>query len=217
MDKVRNELLQGTLDLLILRTLSTSSLHGWDIAKRIAIVSNERLSLKQGSLYPALHRLEGRGSIEAEWGMSDAGRSQILSTYSRWSARTPGREGTLAFLCLRRGQRPQHGRIRMIAERFRWLVQNAAAFSAAVNRRLPSTPRCSFISINSSPNTVTTACPNARRALRHSVSSVPRAPTAKRSATRGARRSWRICGVVYALQFARSRVVPDSLCSPSLP
>ena len=75
MDKVRNELLQGTLDLLILRTLSAASLHGWDIAKRIAIVSNERLSLKQGSLYPALHRLEARGWIEAEWGVSDAGRS----------------------------------------------------------------------------------------------------------------------------------------------
>jgi transcriptional regulator len=68
-------LLQGTLDLLILRTLSTASLHGWDIAKRIAIISNDRLSLKQGSLYPALHRLEGRGWIDAEWGVSEAGRS----------------------------------------------------------------------------------------------------------------------------------------------
>jgi|SRR5215470_1208756 len=75
MDKVRNELLQGTLDLLILRTLSAGSLHGWDIAKRIAIVSNDRLSLKQGSLYPALHRMEGRGWVEAEWGVSEAGRS----------------------------------------------------------------------------------------------------------------------------------------------
>ncbi len=75
MDKVRNELLQGTLDPLILKALSTTSLHGWDIAKRIAVVSNDRLSLKQGSLYPALHRLEGRGWIEAEWGVSDAGRS----------------------------------------------------------------------------------------------------------------------------------------------
>jgi PadR family transcriptional regulator, regulatory protein PadR len=74
-DKVRNELLQGTLDLLILRILSAGSLHGWDIAKRIAIVSNDRLSLKQGSLYPALHRMEGRGWVEAEWGVSDAGRS----------------------------------------------------------------------------------------------------------------------------------------------
>ena len=75
MDKLRNELLQGTLDLLILRALSAASLHGWDIAKRLAIVSKDRLSLKQGSLYPALHRLEGRGLIEAEWGVSDAGRS----------------------------------------------------------------------------------------------------------------------------------------------
>ncbi|MGI9089023.1 MAG: PadR family transcriptional regulator [Chthoniobacterales bacterium] len=75
MDKVRNELLQGTLDLLILKALSAAELHGWDISKRIAIVSNERLSLKQGSLYPALHRLESRGWIEAEWGVSDAGRS----------------------------------------------------------------------------------------------------------------------------------------------
>ncbi|MCC5023257.1 MAG: PadR family transcriptional regulator [Candidatus Synoicihabitans palmerolidicus] len=69
------ELLQGTLDLLILKTLSTASLHGWDISKRIAVVSKERLSLKQGSLYPALHRLKGRGWIEAEWGVSDTGRS----------------------------------------------------------------------------------------------------------------------------------------------
>ena len=75
MDKVRNELLQGTLDLLILRTLAATALHGWDIAKRIAVVSKDRLSLKQGSLYPALHRLEDRGWIEAEWGVSDAGRS----------------------------------------------------------------------------------------------------------------------------------------------
>lgn len=72
---VRKELLQGTLELLILKTLSTAQLHGWDIAKRIAIVSEDRLTLKQGSLYPALHRLENRGWIEAEWGISEAGRS----------------------------------------------------------------------------------------------------------------------------------------------
>jgi PadR family transcriptional regulator PadR len=83
MEKLRNELLQGTLDLLILRTLSSSSLHGWDISKRIAIVSNDRLSLKQGSLYPALHRLEGRGWIEAEWGVSEAGRSAKVYRITR--------------------------------------------------------------------------------------------------------------------------------------
>ena len=75
MESVRQELLQGTLDLLILKTLSTGSLHGWDISKRIAVVSKDRLTLKQGSLYPALHRLENRGWIQAEWGISDAGRS----------------------------------------------------------------------------------------------------------------------------------------------
>lgn len=75
MEKARKELLQGTLDLLILRTLSGAALHGWDIAKHIAVVSSDRLSLKQGSLYPALHRLEERGWIEAEWGVSEAGRS----------------------------------------------------------------------------------------------------------------------------------------------
>ena len=74
-DKLRNELLPGTLDLLILRTLANASLHGWDIAKRIGVLSNDRLSLKQGSLYPALHRLEARGWIDAEWGVSVSGRS----------------------------------------------------------------------------------------------------------------------------------------------
>jgi PadR family transcriptional regulator, regulatory protein PadR len=75
MASMKQELLQGTLDLLILKTLSTDDLHGWDIAKRIAVVSNDRLTLKQGSLYPALHRLENQGWIEAEWGVSEAGRS----------------------------------------------------------------------------------------------------------------------------------------------
>src|SRR5690606_2825715 len=75
MSNPRQELLQGTLDLLILKTLSTGSLHGWDISKRIALVSSDRLTLKQGSLRPALHRLEPRGWIDAEWGVSDAGRA----------------------------------------------------------------------------------------------------------------------------------------------
>lgn len=75
MNKVRKELLQGTLDLLILKALSSRSLHGWDISKRIALVSKDRLTLRQGSLYPALHRLEGRGWVVAEWGVSEAGRS----------------------------------------------------------------------------------------------------------------------------------------------
>ena len=75
MKKTKNDLLQGTLDLLILKILSTGQLHGWDISKRIQLVSKERILVKQGSLYPAVHRLEQKGFIEAEWGISAAGRS----------------------------------------------------------------------------------------------------------------------------------------------
>ena len=72
---MRKDLLLGTLDLLILKALSTGEMHGWDISKRILIVSKDRLNLKQGSLYPALHRMEHRGWIKAKWGISEAGRS----------------------------------------------------------------------------------------------------------------------------------------------
>lgn len=67
-------LLQGTLDLLILKTIAREPLHGWGIAKRIQILSNDVLSVGQGSLYPALHRLEQQGWITAEWRDSDLGR-----------------------------------------------------------------------------------------------------------------------------------------------
>ncbi len=87
MSKLSKDLLQGTLDLLILQTLSTNQLHGWDIAKRIAVLSKDRLSLKQGSLYPALHRLEAQGWIVAEWGVSDAGRSAKFYRLSRTGRR----------------------------------------------------------------------------------------------------------------------------------
>src|SRR5207247_10069030 len=68
------DLLQGTLDLLILRSLQTEALHGWAIAERIQQISEDVLQINQGSLYPALHRLEHRGWIEAEWSISDLGR-----------------------------------------------------------------------------------------------------------------------------------------------
>ncbi len=61
------DLVQGTLDLLILKTLSLEPKHGWAIAKRIQQVSQEALQIQQGSLYPALHRLEQQGWVEAEW------------------------------------------------------------------------------------------------------------------------------------------------------
>lgn len=69
------DLLQGTLDLLILKTLGREPLHGWGIAKRIQLLSNEVLSVQQGSLYPALHRLEQQGWITAEWKESEQGRN----------------------------------------------------------------------------------------------------------------------------------------------
>jgi PadR family transcriptional regulator, regulatory protein PadR len=68
------DLLPGTLDLLILRTLQTDRLHGWAIAERIQQISQEVLQINQGSLYPALHRLEHQGWVEAEWAVSELGR-----------------------------------------------------------------------------------------------------------------------------------------------
>jgi transcriptional regulator len=68
------DLLPGTLDLLILRTLRTDSLHGWAISDRIQQISEDVLQIGQGSLYPALHRLEHQGWIEAEWAVSELGR-----------------------------------------------------------------------------------------------------------------------------------------------
>jgi PadR family transcriptional regulator len=70
----KSDLLQGTLDLLILRTLSGEPMHGWGIAQRIQQLSKDVLQVNQGSLYPALHRLEQQGLIQAEWGSSDNNR-----------------------------------------------------------------------------------------------------------------------------------------------
>ena len=68
------DLPQGTLDLLILRAISLEPKHGWSIGERISQISNGALQVPQGSLYPALHRLERRGWIKAEWGESDNNR-----------------------------------------------------------------------------------------------------------------------------------------------
>jgi transcriptional regulator len=70
----KSDLLQGTLDLLILRTLARGPMHGWGISLQIQAVSRDVLQINQGSLYPALHRLEQQGLIEAEWGNSDNNR-----------------------------------------------------------------------------------------------------------------------------------------------
>ena len=74
MAKPKTDLLQGTLDLLILKTLEPGAMHGWAIAQRILQVSENVLQVNQGSLYPALHRLEEQGWISAEWGASENNR-----------------------------------------------------------------------------------------------------------------------------------------------
>lgn len=92
----RIDLPQGTLDLLILRTLALGPRHGWAVSERIRQVSSKVLSVQQGSLYPALHRLERRGWIKAHWGTSEnnrrakyyeltrAGRKQLESEADAW-------------------------------------------------------------------------------------------------------------------------------------
>lgn len=90
------DLLQGTLDLLVLQTLATGPMHGWGVAQRIQQISNEALQIGQGSLYPALHRLEYRGWIQSEWSSSEnnrrakfysltsTGRQQLESELANW-------------------------------------------------------------------------------------------------------------------------------------
>ena len=94
------DLPQGTLDLLILKALSLGPMHGWAVSERIHDVSRATLQIPQGSLYPALHRLERRGWIRAEWGASDnnrkakyyeltkVGRKQLASEADDWARLT---------------------------------------------------------------------------------------------------------------------------------
>ena len=78
-----SDLLQGTLDLLILKTIAREPAHGWGISRRIQLLSGDILSVGQGSLYPALHRLEHQGWIRAEWKQSDLGRAAKFYTLTR--------------------------------------------------------------------------------------------------------------------------------------
>ena len=77
------DLLQGTLDLLILKTLALNPHHGWGVSQRIQQMSKEVLQVNQGSLYPALHRLEQRGWITAEWGTSENNRKAKFYSLTR--------------------------------------------------------------------------------------------------------------------------------------
>jgi transcriptional regulator len=76
-------MIQGTLDLLILKTISTEPRHGWAIAKRIGQVSKDALQVSQGSLYPALHRLEQQGWIQSEWRPNETGREAKFYSLTR--------------------------------------------------------------------------------------------------------------------------------------
>jgi PadR family transcriptional regulator PadR len=96
MKKPKSDLLQGTLDLLILKTLEPEAMHGWGISQRIQQISESVLQLNQGSLYPALHRLEEQGWITANWKASEnnrqakyyaltkRGRSQLVEERENW-------------------------------------------------------------------------------------------------------------------------------------
>jgi PadR family transcriptional regulator, regulatory protein PadR len=96
----KSDLLQGTLDLLVLKTLDPGPMHGWGISLRIQAVSRDVLQVNQGSLYPALHRLEQQGLIASEWGASEnnrqakyyqltrAGRKQLAQETKNWERLT---------------------------------------------------------------------------------------------------------------------------------
>lgn len=110
MAKGKPDLLHGTLDLLILRSLSLAPLHGWGISKHIQQISQGVLGVNQGSLYPALYRLEDRGWISAEWGTTDTGRRAKIYSLT------------------------EEGRARLATEESHWTV-----FTRAVNRVLGTT------------------------------------------------------------------------------
>jgi transcriptional regulator len=98
----QTDVLQGTLDLLIMRTIALQPMHGWAIAQRIQQISNDQLRVQQGSLYPALHRLEHQGWITADWGTSEnnrrarfyaltrAGRKQLDAEVAKWERLSAG-------------------------------------------------------------------------------------------------------------------------------
>ena len=96
------DVLQGTLDLLVLRTIALEPMHGWAIAQRIQQISDDLLRVQQGSLYPALHRLEHQGWITADWGVSEnnrrarfysltrPGRKQLEAEVAKWERLSAG-------------------------------------------------------------------------------------------------------------------------------
>jgi transcriptional regulator len=86
------DLVQGTLDLLILKTIALEPMHGWAIAQRIRVLSRDVLQVQQGSLYPALHKLEQQGYINAEWDKSDNNRRAKFYSLTRAGRKRLARE-----------------------------------------------------------------------------------------------------------------------------
>lgn len=107
MKKNKTDLLQGTLDLIVLKILQSGPANGWDITQRIQVLSKEVLSVNYGSLYPALHRLEARGWIASEWSASEnnrrakfysltaAGRRQLAAERETWDRFSTALDGIL--------------------------------------------------------------------------------------------------------------------------
>lgn len=107
--KKKAELLQGTLDMLVLKVLSGGAMHGYAIVRRIQVSSNELLTVEEGSLYPALHRMERRGWIKSEWGLSESnrrakyyqltptGRKQMRVESQRWQRLSQAVAGVMGF------------------------------------------------------------------------------------------------------------------------
>src|ERR671938_507353 len=96
MDKVTADLLQGTLDLLILKALSLGALHGYGIIQRIRQLSDEMLAVEQGSLYPALYRIEQRGWVRSKWDTNETGRrGEVLHAHARRREAAGGGGGEL--------------------------------------------------------------------------------------------------------------------------
>ena len=109
MAKPKNDILQGTLTLLVLKTLSRGPVHGYGITTHIQRVSNEALRVEEGSLYPALHRMEQEGWIRSEWGLTDtnrkarfysltaAGHKQLHDEQRNWARLTGGVTSVMQF------------------------------------------------------------------------------------------------------------------------
>ena len=109
MSKKKGELLQGTLDMLILKTLTLGSMHGYAIVRRIQQATNEVLVIEEGSLYPALHRMEKRSLIKSEWGVSEnnrrakyysltpRGKKQLETEVSMWERLSAATSRVLAL------------------------------------------------------------------------------------------------------------------------